>query len=114
MNMEYWEFLLQKKDDPAWNIIQSSQLKLEKGKYRIVAHSSLINTKIEIRVIHQFEKDNQFQQRTFKRYRSTNSEGLIVIIPFTFLEEGIWKFSCCGDVMTEFLGKSWQKSVILV
>jgi len=111
--MEYWEFLLQKKDDPAWNFIKNSDMEIEEGKYRIVAHSHLINTKVEIRVIHQFEKDNQLQRRSFKRFRSINEEGLIVIIPFTDLAPGLWKFNCCGDLMNDLLGNSWQKTIQL-
>jgi hypothetical protein len=109
--MEYWEFLLQKKDDPAWNIIQSPSLNLEEGKYRVVAHCNLVNTKVEIRVIHQFEENNKLRRRCFKRFRSTNGEGLVVIIPFTHLKSGLWQFTCYGDLMTDLMGKSWQKSI---
>jgi hypothetical protein len=109
--MEYWEFLLQKKDDPAWNIIQSPSFNLEEGKYRVVAHCNLVNTKVEIRVIHQFEENNKLRRRCFKRFRSTNGEGLVVIIPFTHLKSGLWQFTCYGDIMTDLMGKSWQKSI---
>lgn len=38
----------------------------------------------------------------------------MVVIPFTYLKPGFWELRCCGDIMSDFLGLSWQQSVQLV
>ena len=42
--MASWEFLLQKYDDIKWYPASSSNLKLEAGKYRILAKSNRFNS----------------------------------------------------------------------
>ena len=38
----------------------------------------------------------------------------MVVIPFTYLRPGLWELRCCGDIMSDFLGLSWQQSIQLV
>ena len=38
----------------------------------------------------------------------------MVVIPFTYLKPGFWELRCCGDIMSDFLGLSWQQSVQLI
>ncbi len=33
----------------------------------------------------------------------------MVVIPFTYLKPGLWELRCCGDIMSDFLGNSWQQ-----
>ncbi|MEO8892681.1 MAG: hypothetical protein ABI417_14280, partial [Coleofasciculaceae cyanobacterium] len=33
--------------------------------------------------------------------------------PFTYLKPGMWELRCCGDIMSDFLGKSWQNLIQL-
>ncbi|MEP0778065.1 hypothetical protein NDI39_10605 [Microcoleus sp. ZQ-A2] len=113
MAMEYWEFLLQKEGDRTWLPI-NSKTEIEAGRYRVVAHSSRINTDVEICIIHDSTEEVPPKRRSQKRSRRTNPEGLMVVIPFTYLRPGFWEFRCCGDIMSDFLGNSWQHSVQLV
>lgn len=111
--MEYWEFLLQKEGSRSWQPLKSEKLTVEAGRYRIVAHSSRINADVEICVTHTTTEEVPPKRRSQKRSRRTNPDGLMVVIPFTYLKPGMWELRCCGDIMSDFLGKSWQNVVQL-
>lgn len=111
--MEYWEFLLQKEGDRTWRPIKSKRIEIEEGRYRVVAHSSRINTDVEICVIYESTEEIPPKRRSQKRSRRTNPEGLMVVIPFTYLKPGLWELRCCGDILSDFLGLSWQHSIQL-
>jgi hypothetical protein len=111
--MEYWEFLLQKEGERSWRPIKLSKMEIDAGRYRVVSHSSRLNTDVEICVTHTSTDEVPLKRRSQKRSRRTNSEGLMVVIPFTYLKPGLWELRCCGDIMSDFLGKSWQHSVQL-
>ena len=111
--MEYWEFLLQKEGDRNWQPIHS-KTEIAAGRYRLVAHSSRTNTDVEICIIYQSSEEIPPKRRSQKRSRRTNPEGLMVVIPFTYLRPGLWELRCCGDIMSDFLGLSWQQSIQLV
>lgn len=112
-NMEYWEFLLQKEGSRSWQPFKSDTLFVEPGRYRIVAHSSRINAEVEICLTHTTTEEVPPKRRSQKRSRRTNPEGLMVVIPFTYLKPGMWEIRCCGDIMSDFLGKSWQNEIKL-
>jgi hypothetical protein len=109
--MEYWEFLLQKEGDRSWLPLKEPSLILQEGRYRVVAHSSRANTDVEICVTHKSTTETPPKRRFQKRSRRTNPEGLMVVIPFTYLNPGEWELRCSGDVMSDFLGESWQQEV---
>ncbi|MGK7874639.1 MAG: hypothetical protein AB4426_15445 [Xenococcaceae cyanobacterium] len=111
--MAYWEFLLQKEGDRSWLPMEKPTLEIEEGQYRVVAHSNRTNVDVEIRVTHQATSEGKSLRRSQKRSRRTNSEGLMVIIPFTYLKPGLWELRCCGDIMSDLLGESWQERLQL-
>jgi flagellar motility protein MotE (MotC chaperone) len=108
--MEYWEFLLQREGDRTWQPIKA-KTEIAAGRYRVVAHSSRINTDVEICVTHESLDEIPPKRRSQKRSRRTNLEGLMVVIPFTYLKPGRWELRCCGDIMSDFLGNSWQHGI---
>ncbi|HLO50247.1 MAG TPA: hypothetical protein VK211_17665 [Kamptonema sp.] len=95
--MENWEFLLQKEGDRAWLPLESPDVEILEGRYRIVARSTLANTEIEVRITHQLAEEVPPQRRVQKRSTRTNPEGLMVVIPYTSLKPGIWELSCLAD-----------------
>ncbi|MEA5577989.1 hypothetical protein [Anabaena sp. UHCC 0451] len=111
--MEHWQFLIQKQGDRDWQPLESPNLRISAGKYRVLARSHLLNTDIEVRVIHSSIQEVPPKRRIFKRLRRTNADGLMAVIPFTDLKPGIWELRCSGDLMMDMLGKSWQHSLIL-
>jgi len=99
--MENWEFLLQKEGDRAWLPLESADVEILEGRYRVVARSTLHNTNIEVRVTHQLTQEVPPQWRVQKRSTRTNQEGLMVVIPYTSLKPGIWELSCVANLTTE-------------
>jgi hypothetical protein len=104
--MEVWKFLIQRAGDRGWRPIDTGNLQLTEGKYRIVANSSLIDTQIHTRVTYQNLGEILPQRKSQARDQRTNAKGLVVIIPSTQLESGIWQFVCSG-VGTD--GATWHR-----
>lgn len=105
--MHSWEFLIQKDDDIKWYPASSSTLELEPGKYRILGKSNLVNTTIEVRVSSSEQEIECYQ-------RSLNSQGLVMILPFTEFSPGTsYEIRCQGDVLSEFLGEPWTETISL-
>lgn len=111
--MAYWEFLLQKEGDRSWLPLESPDVEILEGRYRIVARSNRVNTPVEVRIIHQLEEANQPKRRTQKRTTKTNQDGLMVVLPFTWLQPGVWELRCASDVMADMMGEGWQHTVQL-
>ncbi len=109
--MEHWQFLIQKQGDRSWHPLSSNTEILE-GSYRVVARFNHANTDVEVRVTSTSTEDPS-KRRVNRRSRRTNSEGLMAVIPFTYLKPGNWELQCSGDLMSDFLGKSWQYGVQL-
>ncbi|MBK1988993.1 hypothetical protein A0J48_015845 [Sphaerospermopsis aphanizomenoides BCCUSP55] len=111
--MEHWQFLIQKQGDRTWQTLESPTLQILAGKYRVLARSHLLNTDVEVRVTHSSIQEVPPKRRIFKRMRRTNADGLMAVIPFTDLKQGIWELRCSGDLMTDMLGQSWQYSLLI-
>ena len=111
--MEYWEFLLQKEGDRSWLPLESPDVEILEGRYRVVARSSRANTSVEIRITHQVVDEVPPKRRAQKRFGRTNKDGLMVVFPFTRMKPGLWEIRCAGDLMSDFLGQSWQYMVCL-
>ena len=105
--MTSWEFLIQKDDDIKWYPAGSSQLELEPGIYRILGKSNRLNTMVDVRIRSSHQEAQSYQ-------RHLNSQGLVMILPFTELTPGTsWNIRCHGDILSEFLGESWTETLTL-
>ncbi|MBD6618189.1 hypothetical protein FNW02_20770 [Komarekiella sp. 'clone 1'] len=111
--MEHWQFLIQKQGDRSWHTLESPNVEILEGEYRVLARSNLPNTDVEVRVSHSSTQEVPPKRRIFRRSRRTNSEGLMAVIPFTYFNPGVWELRCSGDLMSDLLGKSWQYRVLL-
>ncbi len=111
--MEHWQFLIQRQGDRSWHTLESPNIEISAGRYRVLARSNLPNIDVEVRVTHSSTQEVPPRRRIQKRSRRTNSEGLMAVIPFTYLNPGIWELQCSGDLMSDLLGKSWQYSIHL-
>ncbi len=103
-----WQFLLQKKGDFIWSAIDSPKLKIEEGIYRILGQGSCSDREVEVRCTYQDFLARQVSNCLSKKTRRLDRLGLIVVIPFTYLDPGYWEFSCCYDLLFEMLGSSWH------
>lgn len=112
--MKHWEFLLQKEGDRSWLPLDSPDVEILEGRYRVVARSSQKNVEVEIRVSHLATAEDPPKRRIQKRSARISQEGLIVIIPYTRLEPGIWELCCAStDLMSDLIGDAWQYAVKL-
>ncbi|MBD0393570.1 MAG: hypothetical protein ICV52_06785, partial [Microcoleus sp. C1-bin4] len=109
--MKKLEFLLQKEGDRAWLPLETPDVEILEGKYRVVARIQHPNTDIEIRVTHT-SFDEPAQRKVQSRSARTNPEGLVVIIPYTRLKPGLWELSCLPDPKST-PAKPWQYGVQL-
>ena len=110
--MKKLEFLLQKEGDRAWLPLETPDVEILEGKYRVVARIQHPNTDIEIRITHTSFDEAAPQRKVQSRSARTNPEGLVVIIPYTRLKPGMWELSCLPDPKST-PAKPWQYSVQL-
>ncbi len=110
--MKKLEFLLQKEGDRAWLPLETPDVEILEGKYRVVARIQHPNTEIEIRITHTSFDELAPQRKVQSRSARTNPEGLVVIIPYTRLKPGMWELSCLPDPGST-PAKPWQYSVQL-
>lgn len=92
--MDYWEFLLQKEGDQTWLPLEASQVEILEGRYRMMAHTSRSQQPIEIRISQLQTNTPTPRRRLLKRQAVTNDSGLLVVMPFTWLQAGSWDISC--------------------
>jgi hypothetical protein len=94
--MTYWEFLIQREDDRSWKTLTSPNLQIAEGKYRIIANTSAIDATVRTQVFYHTESEPP--QLSQSRSQSISPEGVLVILPFTHLQAGMWHFKCNIDI----------------
>ncbi|KAF3889461.1 MULTISPECIES: hypothetical protein [Nostocales] len=111
--MENWQFLIQQQGDRSWRPLESPSEEILEGRYRIVARSNRTNMDVEVRIAHTSTLEMPPKRRIQRRSRRINSDGLMAVIPFTYLKPGIWEMRCSSDLMSDVLGTSWQQDLRL-
>ncbi|MGH8001830.1 MAG: hypothetical protein ACREPR_20985 [Brasilonema sp.] len=111
--MEHWQFLIQKQGDRSWIPIESPNIEIVEGQYRVLARSDLNNIDLEVRITHTSTIELPPKREIQRRSRRTNSEGLLVVIPFTYLKPGVWELCCSSDLMSHFVSQPWLHCVEL-
>ncbi|RMF22390.1 MAG: hypothetical protein D6756_10725, partial [Cyanobacteria bacterium J083] len=111
--MKRGQFLLQREKDNYWTNInsQESYCKIAEGNYRVAAYyPQLTNIPVEISISYFNQEINNHLVNSWQKFSYTDSEGVIEILPFTYLKPGSWKFSCCSDCQSQFLGNPvWDR-----
>lgn len=112
--MRYWEFLIQQEGDQTWLPLETRQVEILEGRYRMAAHTSYDDTSVEVRVSQLLLDEMPPRRRVRKRKSTTNDSGLLAIFPFMQLSPGHWEIHCNSpDVIDDFLGEGWHYSVQL-
>ncbi len=109
--MAFWEFLIQKEGDRAWLPLESPDVEILEGRYRVVARTSWVNAPVEILITHEDLDEQPPKRRVQRRTGRTNGEGLIVVLPYVALQPGRWELRCSGDLMAELMDQSWRHAV---
>ncbi|NJK37675.1 MAG: hypothetical protein HC835_04935 [Oscillatoriales cyanobacterium RM2_1_1] len=109
--MESWEFLLQKEGDTTWLPLESPDVEILEGRYRIVARVGAIsgkspNGKLEIRITHHALDEIPPVHRVQTRVVEINPEGLASILPYSRLKSGIWEISCFPGASVQEIPKT--------
>jgi len=95
--MEYWEFLLQQEGDHSWLPLDTAQVEILEGRYRIMAHSSQAHASVAVEISQTLSDRGPAKRRRLSRTGQTNGEGLMVVLPFTRLAAGTWDIHCSGQ-----------------
>ena len=113
--MRYWEFLIQQEGDQTWLPLETRQVEILEGRYRMAAHTSYDSASVEVRVSQLLLDEIPPRRRVRKRKANTNDSGLLAIFPFIQLSPGRWEVECNSpDVIDDFLGEGgWYYSVQL-
>jgi len=109
--MKYWEFLIQKEGDQTWLPLETQQVEILEGRYRVVAHTDRANTSMEVKVSQLVADEMPPRRRVRKRVSTTNDSGLVVVMPFVTLQPGQWDLAC--NSLAGAFGESWQYHVQL-
>lgn len=111
--MASWEFLLQKEGDNSWLTLESPDVEILEGRYRMVARSGYTNTSIDVRIVYQDFDAVPPVQQVQTRTLTTNAEGLMVVMPYTSLKPGNWQFSCAPQLTSGLLATVGKKTIQL-
>ena len=112
--MNYWEFLIQKEGDETWLPLETQQVEILEGRYRVVGHTSRLNVPVEIWVSQVVTSEVPPRERVRKRTAKTNDAGLVVLIPYTHLKPGQWEIKCKGLNSTDGqIAADWRYQVQL-
>lgn len=122
--MDAWEFLLQKAGDQDWLPLDMPSGEILEGQYRVMARSVETATPVIVHVSHQSEQDGVPKRWVQQRSQSIDHQGVIDVLPFTYLEPGLWQLTCQGvepvDAAAQAAnpgdlgaGQCWRKTVKL-
>lgn len=112
--MKEWTFLLQKYGDRSWLPLDSPDMEILEGRYRIVVQTDHPNTDINIRICHLATEEDPPKRRIQKRTNRTNRNGLMVVAPFTSLPAGNWELCCfLSDPLSDLVGDVLHHAVRL-
>ncbi len=88
-----WEFLLQQEGDRSWLPLESPDVEILEGRYRVMAKTAMLDTLMEIRITHESTHEFPIKRRTQIRSGESNAMGLLLVIPFTQMQPGIWELA---------------------
>jgi hypothetical protein len=112
--MKHWEFLLQKEGDRSWLSLDAPSVEILEGRYRLVVRCDRSDSAISLRICHTTTEQTPPIRRIQRRLSRTNANGLMVMMPFTRLEPGLWEFQCTsGDPMADLVGDAWRYAIQL-
>lgn len=88
-----WEFLLQQEGDRSWLPLESPDVEILEGRYRVMARTVVPDTLMDIRITHESTDELPIKRRTQVRSGKTNATGLLLVIPFTQMQPGVWELA---------------------
>ena len=96
--MVHWEFRLQKKGDSAWLLLETTEVEVLAGEYRLAVRCQYAETAVQIQV--RYLPTPEVSQATGeygwdrKFTKTTSAAGLLMVLPFTVFTPGTWLVRC--------------------
>jgi hypothetical protein len=88
-----WEFLLQQEGDRSWLPLESPDVEILEGRYRVMVKTAVPDTVMDIRITHESTDELPTKRRTQVRSGETSAKGLLLVIPFTQMQPGVWELA---------------------
>lgn len=88
-----WEFLLQQEGDRSWLPLESPDVEILEGRYRVMVKTAVPDTVMDIRITHESTDELPIKRRTQVRSGETSAKGLLLVIPFTQMQPGVWELA---------------------
>ncbi len=88
-----WEFLLQQEGDRSWLPLESPDVEILEGRYRVMVKTAMPDTVMDIRITHESTDELPPKRRTQVRSGETSAKGLLLVIPFTQMQPGVWELA---------------------
>ena len=88
-----WEFLLQQEGDRSWLPLESPDVEILEGRYRVMVKTAVPDTMMDIRITHESTDEFPTKRRTQVRSGETSAKGLLLVIPFTQMQPGVWELA---------------------
>ena len=107
--MENWEFLLQRKGDKSWLPLESPNVEILEGQYRLAARSDLANVSVGIAIAYRPLADVRHQPLQQKIVKRLSHDGLLIVMPYTSFVPGLWQIDCLSvvaDLQTDIESES--------
>ncbi len=105
---------MQQEGDRAWLPLESPDVEILEGRYRVMVKNVAPNAVMDIRITHESTSEDPPKRRTQVRSGKSNPMGLVVVIPFTQMQPGTWELACVpNDLMSDLMGHQGQYSVQL-
>lgn len=105
---------MQQEGDRSWLPLESPDVEILEGRYRVMVKNVAPNAVMDIRITHESTAEDPPKRRTQVRSGKSNPMGLLVVIPFTQMQPGIWELACVpNDLMSDLLGHQGHYSVQL-
>ena len=92
--MTNWEFRIQKEGDQAWLPLESATAEIVEGRYQLMAQVGCVNESIWVTILHQYDQDGVWQETEEEQLHQTDNQGLLQILPVTYLGSGLWTIRC--------------------
>jgi hypothetical protein len=98
--MENWEFLLQKQGDKSWLPLESPTVEILEGQYRLASRTKFADALVGIQLRYIPCSDSIHKPSQQKIAKRVNSEGLLIVMPYTNFTPGTWQIECieCAEL----------------
>jgi hypothetical protein len=113
--MTQWQFLIQKEGDQEWLPLESPNVEILEGRYYLMAQADRPSAQVEIQIRHEYELEDVPQEVTQRRRQQTDSQGLLELLPLTYLPPGLWELQCqMAELQTQEENAAPQKLFLQV